>query len=272
MIVAVDDSEIAIGGRPHTILAGVIFEGPSETRAKIRAIKRRFGLRDDEEIKWNATRIENQEDREAMSSELLRVLSRVKYIATIMEGTNRQEALERLSIQLDDFLQNRSTFAPEPEELQLVIDEGIIQDPPAFKRFLSESGRPRLVESLKFASVSSHAEELIQCADICAGFTRLLVDLALGRPNRRLVLLEKFDDGSSHPVDLDLRHLVLFSLRYSMWGEVPPPPDPDNIRFDGTYPFLHAAGRGLRIHSTIDEKVITQIYHHAGIVYFGCLH
>ena len=125
---------------------------------------------------------------------------------------------------------------------------------------------------MEFESVSSESDELVQCADVCAGFSRLLIDLALGRPNRRLVLLEKFDDGSSHAVDLDLRHLVLFSLRYSMWGEVPPPPDPNNIQVDGTYPFLHAAGRGLRIHSTISERVISQIYYDAGVVYFGCLH
>ncbi|MFI5070673.1 MAG: hypothetical protein ACHP8A_07270 [Terriglobales bacterium] len=75
MLVAVDDSEILIDSRPHTILAGVILEQPGETRAQIQAIKARFGLRSDEEIKWNGTRLGTQQQREAMSEELLNVLS-----------------------------------------------------------------------------------------------------------------------------------------------------------------------------------------------------
>lgn len=271
MFVAVDDSEIMIEGRPHTILAGLILEVPDQTKAQIQMIKAHFGLRSNEEIKWNGTPLESQQQREAMSEELLGVLSRLKYLVTVSEGTNRQVALEHLAIQLDDFLQDRSKYALEPAAVRLICDNGIIQNPSAYERFLKQAKRSTLA-SMEFESVSSESDELIQCADICAGFSRLLIDLALGRPNRRLVLLETFDDGSTHAVDLDLRHLVLFSLRYSMWGEVSPPRDPNNIRVDGTYPFLRAAGRGLRIHSTVSEKVISQIYYDAGVVYFGCLH
>ena len=271
MIVAVDDSEIVIEDRPHTILAGVIFEQPDETKLQIQTIKARFGLRSDEEIKWNGARLENQQQREAMSEDLLGVLSRLKYLATVSEGANRQKALEHLTIQLDDFLQERSKYNPEPTAIGLACDNGIIQSPTAYERFLRQSKSSRFA-LMDFESVNSQSSELIQCADICAGFTRLLVDLALGRPNRRLVLLEKLGDGSTNEVASDLRHLVLFSLRYSMWGDVPPPPDPQNIKLDGTYPFLHAAGRGLRIHSTASGQIISKIYENAGIVYFGCLH
>lgn len=271
MLFAVDDSEIVIESRLHTILAGVGFERPDETKAQIRAIKAQFGLRSHEEIKWNGTRLESQQQREAMSEELLGVLSHLKFVVTVSEGTDRQVALEYLTIQVDDFLQYRSTYSAEPAALRLTCDNGIIQNSSAYEKFLKGTKRPRLAV-LDFESVTSDSDELVQCADICAGFSRLLIDLALDRPNRRLILLEKFDDSSPNAVDLDLRHLVLFSLRYSMWGEVPPPRDVNNIQFDGTYPFLHTAGKGLRIHSTVREEVISKIYQDAGVVYFGCLH
>lgn len=260
-----------IEGRLHTILAAVCFEHPDETRAQIRKIKARFGMRNEDEIKWNGTQLESQQQREAMSEDLLGVLSRSQFFVTVCEGTDRQLSLQYLAIQLDDFLQARSKYADEPSTVQLTCDNGIIKNGSAFERFLKQTNRQRLV-LIEFNSVSSQSDELIQCADICAGFSRLLIDLALGRPNRRLVLLEKFDDGSTNTVDLDLRHLVLFSLRYSMWGEVAPPRDPDNIQYDGTYPFLHAEGRGLRIHSTISQETVSKTYQMAGVVYYGCLH
>jgi len=86
------------------------------------------------------------------------------------------------------------------------------------------------------------------------------------------VFIEKITGDSTHAIDIDLRHLVLFSLRYSMWGEVPSPRNPNDIRFDGTYPFLHIRGRGLRIHSTVSDVLIARIFDTAGVVYFGCLH
>lgn len=271
MLFAVDDSEILIGERPHTILAAISFERPDETRTQIRRIKAQFGLSSDEEIKWNSPRLQNQQQREAMSEELLSVLSSSKFVATINEGTDRQAALTHLTVQIDDFLQFNSKYIPEPSAIQLFCDNGIISNQSVLNQFLLQMNRPRL-RLLDFRSVSSKSDELVQCADVCAGFTRLLIDLALGRPNRRFEFIEKFDDGSTNLIDTDLRHLVLFSLRYSMWGEVPPPSDPNNIQSDGTYPFLHTAGLGLRIHSSVSEAVISKIYETAGVVYYGCVH
>ncbi len=271
MIFAVDDSEIMIEGRPHTILAAVAFDKPDETKERICSLKAQFGLRSDEEIKWNGTRLENRQQREAMSRELLGVLSPLKLFVTVTEGVDRQEAMEHLGVQLDDFLQHRSEYVPEPSTVHVICDNGIIKNPLKFGTFLKESERARL-KRLTFESVRSEENELIQCADICAGFSRLLIDFGLGRVDRRLILLEEFPDGSTNTLDTDVRHLILFSLRYSLWGEIPPPPDPDNIIFDGTYPFLHTAGLGLRIHSSVPGQTITRIQNTAGVVYYGCLH
>jgi hypothetical protein len=271
VLFAVDDSEIMIEGRAHTILAGVIFEQPGETSAQIQAIKVKFGLRKEDEIKWNGMQLEDQHQREAVSEELLAVLSHSKFLVTVSEGRDRQVALEHLTTQLDDFMEERSKYLAEPTEIQMCCDDGIVNSPTEFASFLKRSGRPRPA-SLTFGSVSSSSSELIQCADVCAGFSRLLIDLALGRPNRRLDIVEKFGDGSTNVVDTDMQHLVLHSLRYSMWGEVAPPRDPNNIQYDGTYPFLHTGGRGLRVNSSVSKETVDRIYDYAGVVYFGCLH
>jgi hypothetical protein len=271
VIFAVDDSEILIDGRAHTILAGITFDQPGETGAQIRAIKVKFGLRKEDEIKWNGMQIGDRQQREAVSEELLSVLSHSKFLVTVNEGTDRQVALEQLATQLDDFMEERSKYLAEPAEIQMCCDNGVINSPTEFVSFLKTSRRSRLA-SLIFESINSSSSELIQCADMCAGFSRLLIDLALGRSNRRFEIVEKFGDGSTNVVDTDMRHLVLFSLRYSMWGEVAPPRDPNNIQYDGTYPFLHVGGRGLRIHSSASKETIDRIYDYAGVVYFGCLH
>src|SRR4029077_19544698 len=129
------------------------------------------------------------------------------------EGTDRQVALEHLTIQLDEFLQYCSKYFTEPTAIRVTCDNGIIHTSSAYERFLKQGTRSRFA-LIDFESVGSESNDLVQLADICAGFSRLLIDLALGRPNRRFLLLEKFDDGSTLTVDTDLRHLVLFSLRY----------------------------------------------------------
>jgi len=242
----------------------VSFERPDQTKEEIRAIKKRFGLQCGEEIKWNGIRLTNQQQREALSSDLLEILSQSKLLITLSEGRDRQVALEYLTIQLDDFLTDVGRDTAEP--VVLTCDDGIIRDPVAYRSFLEQARRPRLLP-MCFESVDSKSNELIQCADVCAGFSRLLVDLALGRPDRKVLLLE-----STHEVELDLRHLVLFSLRYSMWGKVQAIRDVGIIEPCREYPFLHTAGYGLRIHSTLAEALISRIYEHSGVVYIGCLH
>jgi hypothetical protein len=145
MIFAVDDSEIEIEGRLHTILAAVCFERPDETRTQIRNIKARFGMRNEEEIKWNGTELESQQQREAMSEELLGILSQSKFFVTVCEGVDRQLALEHLAIQLDDFLQARSKYADESSTVQLICDNGIIKNGSEFDRYLKQTNRERLV-------------------------------------------------------------------------------------------------------------------------------
>jgi len=60
-------------------------------------------------------------------------------------------------------------------------------------------------------------------------FQPALTDIVLGRSNKKISV---WDDGLESNIEVDLLNYICISLRYEMWGEVPPPPDPENIIFD----------------------------------------
>lgn len=101
-----------------------------------------------------------------------------------------------------------------------------------------------------------------------AGFNRLATEIALGRENKQILVR---DDAFQHDIPVDLLGYISIGLRWEMWGEVPPPPDPDNVIFDGTWPFKHIGGFRLRIFSDIASETIERIYR-SRVVYMGCMH
>ena len=203
-------------------------------------------------------------DREAISQELLVLLQQATTFVTISEGTDRQQAAKDLATQLADYFDKYTWL--NPTGLEIIFDEGIVADPMQYSRFLKESGRS-VLGSITFRSVRSHESGLIQLADILAGFNRLATEIALGRPNKEI---EVRDDRLENPVSLDLLNYIGLSLRWTTWGEVPLPPDPENPTFDGTWPFKHVGGFGLRLHSSIAPDITDAIYS-SRIVYMGCL-
>jgi hypothetical protein len=108
---------------------------------------------------------------------------------------------------------------------------------------------------------------LIQLADVLAGFNRLATDIALGRANKELLVC---DDQRGRDIEIDLLSYISIALRWAMWGEVPPPRDPNNVTFDGKWPSKRIGGYGLRICSTVSQETIDQIYN-SRIVYMGCM-
>ncbi|PYX53845.1 MAG: hypothetical protein DMG76_23965 [Acidobacteria bacterium] len=79
------------------------------------------------------------------------------------------------------------------------------------------------------------------------------------------------DDRLENPVSLDLLNYICLSLRWTTWGEVPLPPDPENPTFDGAWPFKYLGGFGLRLRSSIAPDLADAIYS-SRIVYMGCLY
>jgi hypothetical protein len=267
MLFGIDDSEIQIQGRQHTILAAIGVKEPSAIESALNKLKSQFGLTPSDEIKWNGMKPMPQLAREALSQELISLLDRSAPLIVIQEGRNKQLAAERTAIQIADFLSTHPNYLSVEQTLELIFDEGIVVDDLAFSEHL-RSLSPSQVAVANFASAHSHENDVIQLADVLAGFNKLATEIALGRPNKELQISE---DGSSGTIVMDLLRYISLSMRWATWGEVPPPPDPDNITFDGKWPFKHIGGHGLRIYSSISHETINRIYD-SRIVYMGCMH
>jgi len=199
---------------------------------------------------------------------ILPILNSPTALIVICEGVDRQNAALYFVNQLADALEDRAREMGE-SVVDVRFDEGIINNPTTFSVFWRSHKQPRIANAT-YSSVKSHESPLVQCADLFAGFQRLAIDIATGRTNPSISV---FDDGVGMDIDIDLLNYVLLSLRYAMWGRVPPHPiHPDAPVADGTWPFLHAKGLGLRIHSTIDDSLQQHLYDTIGVVYIGCLH
>jgi len=263
MLFAIDESEIQIEERSHTILGAIGVQDLSALGSALNKLKREFGLTPVDEVKWNGMKPMPQQSREALSQELMTVLHESVPLVVISEGRNKQVAAERLAVQITDFAgRPRSPLAAEP--MELIFDEEILDDEPRYLHYL-HSLAPSPVASASVASVHSHESAAIQLADVLAGFNRLATEIALGRANKNLLLREDQLD-----IKIDLLSYISLSLRWAMWGEVPPPPNPDNVTFDANWPFKHIGGYGLRIHSSVSAGTIEKIYD-SRVVYMGCL-
>jgi hypothetical protein len=265
MFIAVDDSEIAIGKHAHTILAAILVRDADIVESALRRLKQQFGMAPTDEIKWNGCNVEPRH-RDELSNELLTLLHQATVLITISESSNRQRAAEHLAIQIADYFD--SDIWADSTNVDAVFDESIIGDPAAYSDFLKRSGRP-VLERLTFRSVHSHDSGLVQLADILAGFNRLTTDISLGRSNKQIQVL---DDGLGVNVDIDLLNYICLSLRWNTWGEVPPPSNPNAPQFDATWPFKHAGGYGLRLHSSVASSDAREAIYSARVVYMGCLH
>ena len=266
LVFAFDDSEIVIEGLPHTIIAGIGANDPKAIDRALSHLKSQFGMSPSDEVKWNGMNLD-QRDRDALSQELLSLLNEATTLVTISEGVDRQIAAEHTTHQLADYLVSHPYRLEGNPSMQMIFDEGIISDLISYESFLKINFSPPLSNS-SLSSVRSHESSLIQLADVDAGFNRLVTDICLGHPNKQIEVL---NDGPGAPIKMDLRSYICLSQRWNTWGEVPPPPDPENVTFDGRWPFKYAGGHGLRIVSSISPDLVRKIYD-SRIVYMGCMH
>ena len=266
MLFGIDDSEIQIQGRQHTILAAIGVREPTSVDSALSKLKVEFGLTPSSEVKWNGMKPMPRKMREALSQKLMILLHDAVPLVVISEGRNKQLAAEYAGKQISEFLGRHPYSLGVNETVELIVDEGIIADEAAYSKYLRALS-PSPVASAAFASAHSHENAVIQLADVLAGFNRLSTDIALGRANKDLLIR---DDQRGRDIEIDLLSYISIALRWAMWGEVPPPPDPGNVTFDGKWPFKHIGGYGFRIYSTVSQETIDEIYK-SRIVYMGCM-
>lgn len=255
---AVDDSELMIEGKPHTLLGAVSFHRPWAVLQGMHDLRRYLKLPDDFEFKWNS-KIDSPEARKVVSDTFLRILSPSVGVLTVAEGRDHQKAAELLARQIVDF--------QEPNMVPMVLmDTGILKKPVAFRQFLNRSSDEQL-RFLQFATVNSSLNDLVQCADLFAGFLALKVKLAVAMVKDPTIT---DDEG-----ELPLSSVIEFSLRYVIWGardEVPFNWDAETESPPPEFWMKRSKGLGLRIHSSVSEHVLEKIYLEAGSFYMGCLH
>lgn len=264
LLFAIDDSEIQIEDRPHTILAAIGVRDSSTLGSALDKLKSQFGLTSVDEVKWNGMKPMPQLAREALSQELMTLLHKSIPLVVINEGRNKQTAAEQIAVQIADLVRRSRWLLGAEEPVELMFDDGILDNESKYAQDL-QILTPSPVASASITIVRSHESAAIQLADVLAGFNRLATEIALGRANKHLLLRDDHFDTK-----LDLLSYISLSLRWAMWGEVPPPPDPDNVTFDANWPFKHVGGHGFRIHSTVSAETIEKIYQ-SRIVYMGCL-
>jgi hypothetical protein len=266
MIFAIDDSAIEIEGRPHTVLGAIGVGDPSTVESALNRLKAEFGLAPADEVKWNGMPPMPLQDREALSQELMVLLRKSVPLVVINEGRDKQLAAERTAGQIAEFMEEHSYLKGPQERVDLIFDQGILGDQRRYLHYL-QTLSPSPVGSARITSVVSHQSSVVQLADVLAGFSRLSTEIALGRANKQLIIP---DGGPGYDVKTTLLNYILSSLRWAMWGRVPPPPDPNNVPFDASWPFKRDGGYGFRIHSTISTLTIDQVYD-SRIVYMGCM-
>lgn len=266
MIFGIDDSEIDIEGRPHTLLAAIGVRNPEALESTLAVLKRDFGLNATDEVKWNGMPPLAQKAREELSQELMALLHDSVPLVAITEGRDKNQAAQASARQIADFLA-ASSFPASREIIHLLFDESIIDDPIEFKRHL-RALTPSPIAVAQVASVHSHEHAVRQIAEVLAGFSRLATDIALGREDKQI---EVWDDGFGSDISTSLLTYISQGLRWATWGEVPLPPDPNDVTFDATWPFKNVGGFGLRIHSSISPGTVEAIYE-SRRVYMGCLH
>jgi hypothetical protein len=266
VIFGIDDSEIDIDGRPHTLLAAMGVRDPQKLESALATLKREFGLMPNDEVKWNGMPPLTQKIREELSQELMILLHESIPLIVIVEGRDKNHAAQESARQIADFVATCPSLNSH-ELIHLLFDESIIDNVSEFKRYL-RTLYPSPIAAAEVESVRSHEYGILQIADVLAGFSRLATEIALGRKDKEITI---WDDGAGSDIPINLLRYISVGLRWATWGVVPPPPDPTNVTFDATWPFKSVAGFGLRIHSSISPGTVERIYE-SRRVYMGCLH
>jgi hypothetical protein len=257
---AVDDSEVMIGGSRHLLLAAISFHEPASSVDAMRRLRREVNVSPDFEFKWNQQEL-SAEAREKIADELRQVVGGAFGVVTLVEGTDRQRAAELLCEQIADLIEGDVVPC-------IVFDEAIIRDERRFRQYLVASPRDA-VRRTQFSVARSFAHDLVQCADLFAGFQNLKIRIALGEGKNRVVPGDCEDD------EISLADLFEVSFRYVLWGQVVTKIDPEWTNGDAPPPdwiFKETAGLGLRIHSSIPDQTKELLYDEVGRPYFGCWH
>ncbi len=149
---------------------------------------------------------------------------------------------------------------------RLRFDENIVSDWKALKTHLHAFNPP----CVGLCEADSRYEHLIQAADFVAGAMKLKIDLGLGErdPSEKIFLASDMAEGYGLTVEegCELGWFMFASLRYCIWGKTyTPPGNPDQ-------PWKNTRGRGLIVHSSVDQEMLGKAVVNLDDFFMGCIH
>jgi hypothetical protein len=248
----VDDSKCEVSGVQHTLLGAITFWDESPAISDMLRIKRRFGLKANQEIKWNSQEF-TESDRYLLTEEMLSILPHCRGFLIITDQSKHAASL-KLAVQLSDFCKTQRFGG-----FVCRFDQNIVGDHDDFDRAAFALDPP----CAGWSEIDSAHDQLIQCADIFVGFQKMRLDFGMGQKNpNKMVEVEAYEgERSSYPIGWFVR----LGLRHSLWGKV------DRMDKSGAV-WKHNLGLGVRISSALPDDIQKQLLSHLDQENLGCIH
>lgn len=250
-----DESEIEIEGKPHLIIGAIHPRDPGDLALRVFELKEKLGFRPFDEVKWNMKKTKaTKEQRYALSNGILSTLMwGCTGLISIVEGRDRQRAVEYLALQICDYLKGTDAYI-------LNLDEGLLPNPDAFIK-ASERDADMSPRCIGIQNIDSSKDQVLQACDIFVGSFRAAIWSELSGTVKTISWSDDEHD------EITLTSYVHLGTRHLMWGKMEG--TPEDIE-QGLMPFKHSLGLGFRIQSTVSQETRKKLESFT-TVYMGCL-
>ena len=254
IIIGVDDSEITLEYKFHTILGGVILESADTLENEIMLIKEKHGV-PDEELKWSGFSQLTPEQKKALGQDILPLMNNFTGFIVIVEGRDKVLAAKKVCEQITDLLEIQ-------KHTSIHFDQQITDEKRLFEMLQLS------VKNEDIKVIDSKNSIAVQCADFFIGYQKIRIENDLGL---RSVPPINMEDG-----EMDFGFYMFAQTRYSLWGEVPGGFSNEEAMFAAMdkyeYPIKKTRDKGLRIFSSITKELQDRIYEKCGSFWMGCIH
>lgn len=157
----VDESWIDIEDKKHLMIGGLVTREPGHLAREVVSLKSKLRLKPFDEIKWNSAQY-TQEERNRVSDGMIRIVGECTGLISIVEGTDKQKAIEFFAEQVIDYC-TKNAIA----DYLLALDQGLIAKPDKLREFVTRSQSPACIG---VNILDSRYDQNIQCADVFVGF------------------------------------------------------------------------------------------------------
>lgn len=252
IFVYADETFLSLEGKKHIMVAAITPSSPEQMAYEVSLKKLEVGLSVFDEIKWN-TRGLTPDQRNSLTDSIGMILSNgCTGFICLLEGEDKQKAIEMLYIQLSEFCQSESIPA-----FSLYLDVDLAPSLDKFKEYIKSSTKEQRCVAVQ--SVVSADEPLIQCADIFAGLLRIQILHDVEDRQKPFVFHDEYLDEDIH---CNLSEYLNSMTRRIIWGKSKP----------RSIDIKHSMDLGFRINSSISRHVMKILKERIATTYIGCMY